>query len=278
MDSIGQRARQAAAALPSRFPGWESPGAFVQLGAGFGPEGLFDETLGSLAMSDLGLASPRPSAAGSPLRLLLGTVGSTQLLVAHGHRYLYEGGCPQEALLPVAAAALAGIPDLVLIEPGCALREDLKCGTWMAATDYINSTGICPTEGFLELLHDPFLDMTDALSQSLNAQIINAAAQTGIDPRLGVYQATSGPQFDTPAEAEAARRRGADMLGHGIVPETVLAALLGCRVSALVLAAESAAAYHGRRLQRANVLEAARFCSPGMMRALRVALASTSAA
>lgn len=273
MDSVGQRVREAAAALPSRFPDWRAPCAFVQLGAGFEPEGLFDEKLGSVALSDLGLASPRPSAAGAPLRLLLGTVGATQLLVGHGHRYVYEGGGLPETLLPVVAAALAGIPDIVLIESGCTLRDDLKCGTWMAATDYINAAGTCPVEGFLDILTEPFLDMTDALSQSLNAQIVNAAAQAGIGPRLGVYQATSGPQFDTPAEAEAARRNGADMLGHGIVPETVLAALLGCRVSALILAAEPAAAYHGRRLRRTNVLEAASFCSPAMMRALRLALA-----
>ena len=273
MDNIGQRARQAAQGLPSRFPGWEAPRAFVQLGAGFELDGLFDELLGSVALGDLDLASPRPSAPGAPLRLVLGAVGSTQILVGHGHRYVYEGGGLPETLLPVAAAALAGIPDVVLIESGCTLREDLKCGTWMAATDYINTAGACPVEGFIEIVADPFLDMTDALSQSLNAQIINAAAQAGINPRLGIHQAAAGPQFDTPAEAEAARRGGADMLGHGIASETVLAALLGCRVSALILAAESAAAYRGRRLRRANVIDAARFCSPAMMRALRLALA-----
>jgi purine nucleoside phosphorylase len=272
MENVGQRAREAAAALPGRFPGWQAPRAFVQLGAGFEPDGLFDELLGSVALSELGLASLRPSAAGAPLRLVLGTVGPTQLLVGHGHRYAYEGGGLQETLLPVVAAALAGVRDVVLVESGCTLREDLKCGSWLAATDYINAAGACPVEGFLEILTDPFRDMTDALSQSLNAEIINAAAQAGINPRLGVYQASAGPQFDTPAEAEAARRHGADMLGHGIVAETVLAALLGCRVSALILAAESGAAYHGRRLQRANVIEAARFCSPAMMRALRLAL------
>lgn len=273
MESVGQRARRAAAALPSCFPGWQAPRAFVQLGAGFEPAGLFDAELGSVALTELGLASARPSAAGAPLRLLLGTVGATQLLVGHGHRYAYEGDGLAETLLPVVAAALAGVRDIVLIESGCTLREDLTLGTWMAATDYINAAGACPVDGFLEVLAEPFLDMTEALSQSLNAQIINAAAQVGIGPRLGVYQATAGPQFETPAEAAAARRNGADMLGHGIVSETVLAALLGCRVSALVLAAEPAAAYHGRRLRRANVVEAARFCSPAMMRALRLAFA-----
>jgi purine nucleoside phosphorylase len=273
MTTIAQRVRHAAAALPSHFPGWAAPRAFVQLGAGFEPEGLFDELLGSAALDDLGLAAPGPSSAGAPLRLLLGTVGSTQLLVGHGHRYGFEGGGLPEALLPVVAAALVGVRDVVLIESGCTLREDLKCGTWMAATDYIHAAGGSLTAGFLEILAEPFLDMTDAFSQPLNAQIINAAALAGISPRLGVYQAVAGPHFDTPAEAEAARRNGADMLGHGIVAETVLAALLGCRVSALVLAAEPAAAYHGRRLQRATVLEAARFCSPAMMRVLHLALA-----
>jgi purine nucleoside phosphorylase len=274
MNSIGQRARDAARILPSRFPDWQTPRAFIQLGAGFAPEGLFDDELGSAPLDEVGLASPRPSVTGAPLRLLLGRVGSTQLLVSHGHRYAFEGGGLAETLLPVAAAALAGIPDIVLVEAGCTLRQDLRCGPWMAATDYISTAGACPVEGFVDIVPDPFRDMTDALSQSLNAEIINAASHAGITPRLGVHQAAAGPQFDTPAEAEAARRGGADMLGHGIAAETVLASLLGCRVSALILAAETAAGYHGRRPQRANVIEAARFCSPALMRALRLALAT----
>jgi purine-nucleoside phosphorylase len=273
MDTCQHRAKEAARALPARLPGWQAPRAFVLLGAGFEPEGLYDEALGECAMSELGLASERPSAAGAPLRLLLGRIGARQVLVGHGHRYLYEGCGMPEVVLPVVAAALAGVPDLVLVGTGCALRDHFPCGSWLAATDYIDAVGLCPAEGYLELIEDPFLDMTDAFSQSLNAEILNAAARVGVVPRLGVFQATAGPQFATPAEAEVARRNGADMLGHGIVAETVVGTLLGRRVSALILAAENAPAYGGRRLRRGNVLEAARFCSTAMMRALRLALA-----
>ena len=99
-------------------------------------------------------------------------------------------------------------------------------------------------------------------------EVINAAAKAGINPRLGVFQGTPGPQFDTPAEAEAARRNGADMLGNGVILETVAAALMGCRVTALILVAEAASSYHGRRLRHADIVDAAQFCSPTIMRAL----------
>jgi purine-nucleoside phosphorylase len=164
---------------------------------------------------------------------------------------------------------VAGVRDLILLEPGVSLREDLKPGTWMAATDYINAMGVSPVETCLELVDDPFKDMTDAFSQALNSEIINAAAGVGVNPRLGIYQGTPGPHFDTPAEAETARRNGADMLGNGIIPETVAGVLMGCRVTALVLAAEAASSYYGRRLRHADVVDAAQFCSADIMRAFR---------
>jgi len=270
MGTIQDRAREAAANLRTHLAGWQAPRAFVLLGAGFEPDGLFDETLAECPMSSVGLTSAKPSAAGAPLRLLLGRVGATQVLVGHGHRYLYEGCGMQEIVLPVAVAALAGVPDLVLVEAGCALSDTLRCGTWMAATDYIGGVGWCPAEGYLELLDEPFLDMTDAFSQSLSSAVLNAAAQVGLCLRLGVFQCSAGPQFETPAEAEAARRNGADMLGHGVVAEVIVGTLFGRRVSALALAAETAAAYHGRRPRRSDLLEAARFCSKDMMRALHL--------
>jgi len=262
-------------ALPGHFPGWDRPRAFVQLGAGFEVDGFFDAEPACAPMSTAGLASPLPSVAGCPLRLVLGQVGRTQILVGHGHRYCYEGCGVREAVLPVVAAAQAGITDIVLVEPGFALREDFACGTWLAVTDYINAMGVRPAEGFLDLIREPFLDMTDALSQSLNAEIINAAARVGFSLRLGVYQATGGPQFDTPAEAEAARRSGADVLGNAIVPEIIVGALLGCRVSALILVAETAASYGGRRLRRTSMLDATNFCSQALGRILHGLYAET---
>lgn len=264
-----RRLQAAAETLRSRFADWDTPGAILQLGTGFQPDGLFDNEFGSIDMAELGLISPAPSPGGNPLELRLGTIGDRQVLLACGHRYRFEHHDIGECIAPVVAAALAGVRDVILLEPGLALREDLKPGTWVVATDYINAMGVAPTECMLDLIEDPFVDMTDAFSQSLVSDLINAAARTGVNPRLGIYQGTPGPQFDTPAEAESARRNGADVIGNAIIPETVAAALLGCRVTAWMLVTEAAASYHGRRLQHKDVIDAAQFCSADMMRALR---------
>jgi purine-nucleoside phosphorylase len=114
-----------------------------------------------------------------------------------------------------------------------------------------------------------FADMTHAFSQVLNAELINAAANVGIFPRLGVYQGNLGPQFSTPAEVHAARRNGADILGHAVIPETIVGTAAGCRVSALVLVAETAPSYRGKRVTHQDVTDAIEFCSPELMRGLR---------
>ncbi|MBN2449199.1 MAG: hypothetical protein JXR77_02350 [Lentisphaeria bacterium] len=273
--AMRDQVEQAARSLRERFAHWDTPRALVQLGTGFAPKGLFDEEPEWVSMATLGLASALPSPAGHPLRAALGSIGVSQVLLYHGHRYPYEIGGLTDCVLPIAAAFLAGIRDVVLVDVGLSLREDLKPGTWLAATDYINAMGMCPIRGFIELVREPFLDMRDGFSQSLNAEIINAAATAGVLPRLGTFQGTSGPQFDTPAEAETARRNGADVIGHGVIPETVVAALLGCRVSALILIAESASSYSGRKLRREALADAAGFCSEPMMRSLRSAFLDT---
>jgi purine-nucleoside phosphorylase len=114
--------------------------------------------------------------------------------------------------------------------------------------------------------------MTDAFSQSLNAEVVNHVSERCTSPRLGVYQADVGPHYPTPSEADAARRNGADVIGNAIVPEAILAAALGCRVTALLLVVGHAATYRGKRHRHSDTLDAAEFCGPPMLHALFAAL------
>jgi len=209
---------------------------------------------------------------GSPPAIGVLATKSDPVLVLRGHRYLFEGGGLAPVQTPVAAAIGCGVRDVILVEPCLSLRDDLRVGAWMAATDYVNNMGCSPLAGCLDHIDCPFQDMVDAFSQELNAELINGVAETCIAPRLGAYQADIGPQYPTPAEADIARRNGADVIGNGVVPETVLAASLGCRVTALLMVAGHAATYRGKRHRHSDTLDAAEFCGPPMLQALITAI------
>ena len=55
MTPSAQRIRDASQALRQHFPEWNAPRALVQLGSGFEPQGLLDDTHGTVAMTALGL-------------------------------------------------------------------------------------------------------------------------------------------------------------------------------------------------------------------------------
>lgn len=273
MGSLRVLAEETAAEIRAVFPMWDDPVALVQVGTGFCVEGLYDGELASCSLSGLRSMPDEPSPAGHPLRLHLAACGDHQVLVACGRRHLYEGFGALPCVLPVCAAAMLGVKDVILLSASTgSLREELKPGTWVAVTDCINNLGTSPLVGNTDLGSELLPDMTQAFSQVLLSEIINAGAGRGMCPRLGTYQADIGPQLASPAEAETARRNGADVLGRSIALETIAACAMGCRVAAFSLVTCRAASDGARPVPFSQVAETACFCSPPMMRALRLFL------
>lgn len=272
MADFRARAAQAAEAIRKHLSLADAPRVLVQVGHAFPHDALPVAEPMPLAALD---GVPDSPGLGSAPDLGMLAENEATVMVARGHRYLFEGHGLDPVQLPIAAAIQCGVRDVVLVETCLALRDDLRIGTWLAVTDCVNNLGFSPLAARLTTLACPFQDMSDAFSQELNAELINAVAETCITPRLGVYQADIGPHYATPAEAEVARRNGADVLGNAIIPEAVLAAGLGCRVTALLLIVGQAATYRGKRHRHTDTLDAAEFCGPPMLRSLFAALVPT---
>jgi len=65
--------------------------------------------------------------------------------------------------------------------------------------------------------------MSAAYSNRLREIAISAARAEGIELKQGVYIATLGPSYETPAEIRAFRTLGADLVGMSTVPEVIAA-------------------------------------------------------
>ena len=101
-----------------------------------------------------------------------------------------------------------------------------------------------------------FPDLTDAYDPNLRAVAVRCAREAGFAVTEGVYVATLGANYETPAEVEAYRRMGGTVVGMSTVQEVIAARHLGMRVLVLSLATNMAAGIAGRPLTHTEVLEA----------------------
>ena len=103
-----------------------------------------------------------------------------------------------------------------------------------------------------------FFDMTEAYSKRLRELAKEAAAAEGFALKEGVYLATPGPSFETPAEIRAFRGLGATLVGMSTVPETIVARHMGIEVLAISCVTNIAAGLGKTQLNHEEVLEAGR--------------------
>jgi purine-nucleoside phosphorylase len=72
--------------------------------------------------------------------------------------------------------------------------------------------------------------MSEVYSARLRKMADEAARAKGIGVSHGVYLATHGPSYETPAEIRVFRSMGADAVGMSTVPEAIAARHMGMEV------------------------------------------------
>ncbi|MFZ1125899.1 MAG: purine-nucleoside phosphorylase [Candidatus Baltobacteraceae bacterium] len=212
---------QAAARLQRRAGG--AIEAAVVLGSGLSPavRGRID----GVEVPYEKLHAPAALVDGHPGVAHAGTWCGKRVVAFAGRVHRYQGYSPEDVTYLVRLAAAAGAKTLVLTNAAGALNEEYAAGDLMLIADHLNLTGATPLDGSLG---NPFLNMVDAYAPRLRA--LAREASDGVPLREGVYAGLPGPAFETPAEALALRRLGADAAGMSTVLETIAARALGLEV------------------------------------------------
>ncbi len=268
----GDEPERAAAAVAARTS--VRPSVAIVLGSGLGDALAEDlEVDAELAFGELP-GFPPASVPGHAGRLRLGTLYGVPVAAFFGRVHFYEGhGVAATTLIPRVAAAM-GAHTIVLTNASGGLDPGMRVGQLMILRDHLNSMGVNPLFGWKMPNGAPaFVDISRVYDASLVEAARSAAQEAGIDVRVGVYAAVSGPSYETPAETTALARLGADAVGMSTVPEAVAAAALGLRVLGISCITDVA----GTELTHEEVLVAATGAGPDLRAILRRALPAAAA-
>jgi xanthosine phosphorylase len=253
IDPSVARGEAAAGVIARSAPGF-SPRLGIILGSGLG--GLTDSVQDPVQIDYAELPGfPEPGVAGHGGRLVLGTLGGLPVACLQGRRHVYEGGDPGAMRAPVRALRHAGAVALLVTNAAGSLRPENPPGSLMAIADHINMLGVNPLSGLNDDEIGPrFPSLRDAYDPSLRGLLRQCAGLLGIRLPEGVYLATMGPSFETPAEIRAFRTLGADAVGMSTVPEVILARHCGLRVAAVSAITNLAEGMGGEQLSHEQTL------------------------
>jgi purine-nucleoside phosphorylase len=158
-----------------------------------------------------------------------------------------------------------GIRAVVLTNAAGGIQQGYTIGQLVALSDHINFMGWNPLTGpneprfaCIPAAGLRFFDMTEAYSKRLRALARQAAAEEGFEMAEGVYVATPGPSFETPAEIRAFQTLGATLVGMSTVPETIVARHMGVEVLGISCVTNLAAGLSETPLSHEEVFAAGR--------------------
>jgi xanthosine phosphorylase len=265
IDPAVARGEAAAQVVAGRAPGFQ-PRLGLILGSGLG--GLADalEDATSIGYGDLP-GFPEPGVAGHGGRLVLGALGGLPVACLQGRRHVYEGGDPGAMRAPVRALRHLGAVALFATNAAGSLRPENPPGSLMAIADHINHLGVDPLSGPNDDGIGPrFPSLRDAYDPPLRGLLRECAGELDIALPEGVYLATHGPSFETPAEIRAFRTLGADAVGMSTVPEVILARHCGLRVAAVSAITNLAEGMGGEELSHEQTLRNADVAARDLVR------------
>ena len=210
---------------------------------------------------------PQSTVEGHSGRIVSGLLGGVPVIVMQGRVHYYEGYTPQQVTFPMRVLGRLGLQTVVLTNAAGGINSNYKIGDLVLLSDHINSLGFNPLIGPNEARFGDgtktglrFFDMTEAYSVELRSLAQQAARgesdADGFVMHEGVYLATSGPSFETPAEIRAFRTLGADLVGMSTVPETIVARHMGIRVLGISCVTNLAAGISPTQLSHEEVFEA----------------------
>ncbi len=163
-------------------------------------------------------------------KLIFGRLGGKDVMALQGRFHYYEGYNMKQVTFPVRVMYELGIQNLFVSNASGGMNPAFEIGDLMLITDHINFMPEHPLHGPNFPTGPRFPDMHEAYDHAYLDLARLIAKEIGIRTVEGVYLATQGPTFETPAEYKMYHIFGADAVGMSTVPEVIVARHCGMRV------------------------------------------------
>ena len=221
MDERVLRINEAAAYIKNILGDFE-PLAGIVLGSGLGKLADKIENPTVIAYKDIPNFSVS-TAVGHKGNLIAGTLGGKPVLAMQGRFHYYEGYPMEQVTLPIRVMKVLGIKYLFVSNAAGGVNFDYKIGDLMIIRDHLNLLPNSLIGKNMEEFGPRFPDMTRPYEPKLIKMMEEIASQEGIALKKGVYLASTGPTYETPAEYKYFRTIGADAVGMSTIPEVIVA-------------------------------------------------------
>lgn len=189
-------------------------------------------------------------------QLVFAQINKRNVVMMQGRNHFYEGHSMQDVTYPIKVMKKLGVKTVIITNAAGAINKSFRPGDLMVITDHINLMGTNPLIG----PNDPelgvrFPDMTEVYNKNL-IKIVDAAGRLlKLDLKHGVYVATTGPSYETPAEIKMARFMGGDAAGMSTVPEAIVANYCGMKVIGISCISNFATGISSKKLSHDEVIE-----------------------
>jgi purine-nucleoside phosphorylase len=281
-----EEANRAADFLRSRLGSLE-PRIGLVLGSGLGAVAEAVDTTLVLPYGEIP-HFPQSTVEGHSGRIVAGHLNGVPVVVMQGRVHFYEGYTPRQVTFPMRVLGRLGLQTAILTNAAGGISHSYRVGDLVLISDHINALGFSALTGPNDAQFGDgrktglrFFDMTEAYSRELRELAHTAARAEGFPIEEGVYLATPGPSFETPAEIRAFRTMGADLVGMSTVPETIVARHMGIEVLGISCVTNLAAGISATQLSHEEVFEAGARVQhrlAGLFKRLLPAIAARSAA
>lgn len=166
-------------------------------------------------------------------RLIFGVLGGKNVVAMQGRFHYYEGYTLQQVTFPVRVFKYLGIKHLIVSNASGGVNPDFEIGDLMIINDHINLIPNPLIGKNIAELGTRFPDMSKSYDKQIIKRVVEIAKKNNIKVQQGVYCATTGPTFETPAEYKYFRIIGSDAVGMSTAPEVVVAHHMGIPVFAI---------------------------------------------
>ena len=170
------------------------------------------------------------TAVGHKGNFIAGTLGGKFIVAMQGRFHYYEGYAMHVVTFPIRVMAMLGVQYLFVSNAAGGGNPDYEVGDLMIIKDHINMMPNPLIGPNLDEFGPRFPDMTCPYDLELISKVEAIGSKLGYQLRKGVYFASSGPTYETPAEMRFYRMIGADTVGMSTVPEVIVARQCGLRV------------------------------------------------